>query len=129
MAAAAVLYVKDLKLMRTFYERCFGMSAAESDDDKFCVLVCDDWDLTLVTAPEAIAAAFATTRPPQRRADTPVKLAFAVGSIEGLQPVVTATGGELDPTESAWRFRGHLHFDCLDPEGNVIQLRQRLAEE
>jgi predicted enzyme related to lactoylglutathione lyase len=129
MAAAAVLYVQDLELMRTFYERCFGMSAVESNQDEYCVLVCNDWDLSLVCAPEAIAAAFLMTRPPQRRADTPVKLAFEVESIEGLQQVVTATGGQVDPTESAWRFRGHLHLDCLDPEGNVIQLRQRLPEE
>jgi predicted enzyme related to lactoylglutathione lyase len=115
--------------MRTFYGRCFGMSTAESDRDEFCVLVSDDWDLSLVRMPAAIAATFVITHPPQRRADTPVKLAFEVDSIERLLPVVTGTGGQIDPAESAWKFRGHLHLDCLDPEGNVIQLRQPVPAE
>ncbi len=128
-AAAAVVYVKDLRLMRTFYERCFGMSTAASDGDEFCVLVSDDWDLSLVSAPEAIVATIVISDPPERRADTPVKLAFDVESIKGLKSVVTGTGGHIDPAASAWSFRGYLHLDCLDPEGNVIQLRQRVPPE
>jgi predicted enzyme related to lactoylglutathione lyase len=115
--------------MRTFYQTCFGMSVAESDGTEFCVLVCGDWDLSLVVIPEVIAATIVITHPPQRRADTPVKLAFEVESIEQFQPVVTRTGGQIDPAEATWRFRGHLHLDCLDPEGNVIQLRQRAPTE
>jgi predicted enzyme related to lactoylglutathione lyase len=129
MAAAAVIYVQDLALMRTFYERCFGMSAADCDGDGFCLLVSDDWDLSLVVAPEAIASTFVISDPPERRADTAVKLAFEVQSIEGLYPVVTGTGGQIDRTESAWRFRDRLHLDCLDPEGNVVQLRERVPAE
>jgi glyoxalase/bleomycin resistance protein/dioxygenase superfamily protein len=42
MVAAAVLYVKDLAVMKTFYEECFGMSAVESGRDEFCVLASGD---------------------------------------------------------------------------------------
>jgi predicted enzyme related to lactoylglutathione lyase len=126
MAAGAVLYVTDLRLMRTFYERCFGMSAVKSGGDDFCVLASDDWDLSLVTVPGATAATIVITDPPARREDSPVKLAFAVPSIEELHAVVTGAGGQIYPAESAWEFRGQRHLDCLDPEGNVVQLRQRV---
>jgi predicted enzyme related to lactoylglutathione lyase len=124
MTAAAVLYVKDLGLMRAFYQTCFGMSAVESSGDDFCVLASADWDLSLVTMPEAIAAAIVISVPPGRREDSPVKLAFEVASIEGLYSAITETGGQIDLMEPAWEFRGHWHMDCLDPEGNVVQLRQ-----
>jgi hypothetical protein len=88
--------VKDLNLMRTFYETCFGLSVTESDGNEFCVLVSGDWDLSLVRMPPVIAATIVTTHPPQRRADTPVKLAFEVESIEQLKPIVTGTGGARD---------------------------------
>ena len=42
-------------------------------------------------------------------------------------PLVIAAGGQLDPTDSAWEFRGYRHVDCLDPEGNVVQLRERAS--
>jgi len=129
MAAAAVLYVKDLARMSAFYERCFGMSPVESGDGDFRVLASGDWDLSLVSMPAAIAATVAITDPPGRREDSPVMLAFEVASLEGLHPVVSETGGQLDPVESAWEFRGRRHLDCLDPEGNIVQLRQRMTPE
>jgi predicted enzyme related to lactoylglutathione lyase len=127
MTAGAVLYVSDLTAMRAFYEACFGLSAVECGGDDFCVLASGDWELSLVTVPAAIAAALVITDPPERRAETPVKLAFEVASVEELRPVVTGAGGQTDPTGSAWDFRGFRNLDCLDPEGNVLQLRQRLA--
>jgi predicted enzyme related to lactoylglutathione lyase len=127
LMAAAVLYVRDLARMRAFYERCLGLAAAEhGDGDGYCVLASADWDLSLVAVPPAQAAAIVIADPPERRAGTPVKLAFEVPSIEALQPAVTAAGGQLDPAAAAWEFRGRRHLDCLDPEGNVVQLRQRL---
>jgi predicted enzyme related to lactoylglutathione lyase len=123
MTAAAVLYVRDLARMRAFYEQCFALTPAEPGDG-YCVLASADWDLSLVAVPPA-AAAIVIADPPERRAATPVKLAFEVASIEALRAAVTAAGGRLDPAGHAWEFRGRRHLDCLDPEGNVVQLRQR----
>jgi predicted enzyme related to lactoylglutathione lyase len=128
MAAGAVLYVQDLRVMRAFYEACFGLSAVECGGDDFCVLASGGWELSLVTVPEAIAATYILTDPPERRAESPVKLAFEVASIEELRQVVTGAGGQTDPPGSAWDFRGFRNLDCLDPEGNVLQLRQRLPQ-
>jgi hypothetical protein len=95
----------------------------------FLVLASDDWDLSLVRLPAVVAAAVEITDPPARRAGSPVKLAFEVASLEELRPVVAGAGGQPDPAESAWDFRGRRHLDCLDPEGNVVQLRERLAPD
>ncbi len=128
MTAAAVLYVKDLEVMRAFYAACFGLSAVESGGLDFCVLASDDWDLSLVVMPAAIAATLVITDPPQRREESPIKLAFEVASIEEVRLVVNAAGGRPDPAGSAWDFRSFRHLDCLDPEGNVVQLRERLPD-
>jgi predicted enzyme related to lactoylglutathione lyase len=126
VTAAAVVYVRDLRRMRDFYEACFGMSVLESGGDEYCVLASEDWSVSLVAVPATIAATWAITDPPERREETPVKLAFEVANIEELRAVITRTGGQADPAGSAWDFRGFRHLDCLDPEGNVVQLRQRL---
>ncbi|MEP7026864.1 MAG: hypothetical protein ABJB47_24255, partial [Actinomycetota bacterium] len=78
----------------------------QSSAGEFCVLVSGGWELSLVCVPAAIAATIVITDPPQRREDTPVKLAFEVASVEGLRPVVTGARGHADPAGSAREFRG-----------------------
>ena len=131
MTAGAVLYVSDLDRMRTFYAMCFGLSgiAGGPTSADFCVLVAGDvgWELTLVCVPAAVAATIVLVDPPERRENSAVKLVFAVTDLEVADAAVGAAGGRLDPISSAWEFRGHLHLDGIDPEGNVISLRQRLS--
>lgn len=115
--------------MTAFYQHCFSMATVDSKPMEFCVLKSEDWELSLVCVPEAIKNTIVIVDPPERRESTPVELAFDVANIEGLRRVVTDTGGQLGPTASAWEFRTFLHLDCLDPEGNVVQLRQRVAVE
>jgi hypothetical protein len=114
--AAAVLYVQ-----------CFGMSVAESAEGDFAVLAGGGWELSLVAVPPAVAAAIVVTDPPARRANTPVKLAFEVAGIEELRPVVAGAGGLVDPAGTAREFRGYQLVDAIDPEGNVLQLRERVT--
>ncbi len=128
VAAGAVIYVKDLQRMSTFYATCFGMSTVELDDG-FCVLSAGEWDLSLVVVPAAVAATIVITDPPRRRESAPVKLAFDVAGIEGVRSTVIATGGRVDPSGAAWDFAGVRHLDGLDPEGNVVQLRERLQQQ
>jgi catechol-2,3-dioxygenase len=126
--AAAVLYVRRLDPMCSFYHECFGLEVAETADD-YRVLESDAWTLSLVVVPDAVAATLpAASVPPARREETPIKLAFQVPSIEGLRPVMASLGGEMDPAETQWEFRGQRHCDGLDPEGNVVHITEpRLA--
>jgi predicted enzyme related to lactoylglutathione lyase len=128
VVAAAVIYVNDLPRMRSFYETCFSLLVVQPVEDDVNVLLSDDWDLSLVAMPEEIAARVIISTPPERRTVTPIKLAFEVKSHEDLRPTVIAAGGQMDPPQSAWEFRGHRHLDCVDPEGNLVQLRQPVAD-
>jgi hypothetical protein len=66
------------------------------------------------------------TDPPARRTAAAIKLSFEIPSIHALRSTMPRPSGGVDPAESEWEFRGFKHCDCLDPEGNVVQLRERL---
>jgi catechol-2,3-dioxygenase len=123
--AAAVLYVKDLRRVSSFYERCLGLVAAESAES-YRVLESEVWTLSLVIVPDEVTATIDVAVPPRRREDVPVKLTFAVPSIEDLRPIVSS---QVDQKSGEWTFRGCLHCDGVDPEGNVIQLREPLTKQ
>jgi predicted enzyme related to lactoylglutathione lyase len=125
MAASAVLYVKDLELMSGFYESCFAMTPQQASE-RFCVLASSDWELSLVRVADHLAAAIVIAAPPIRREHSPIKLAFDVADLDRVGSLVVAAGGQIDPADAVWQFHGRLHLDCLDPEGNVLQLRQPL---
>ena len=108
--------------MRAFYETCFAMSP-EQADERFCVLASADWELSLVRIADHLAASVVIADPPLRRESAAIKLAFDVADLDQAGSLVLAAGGQLDPPDATWEFRGRLHRDCLDPEGNVLQLR------
>ncbi len=121
MKSGAVLYVKGLDRMRSFYEACFQMEVAD-DAHEYCVLESDSLTLSLVKMPEQIAATIVVSVPPARREEVPIKLVFMVESIDVLRTLFAEFGGAVDPTTSQWEFRGGIHCDGVDPEGNVVQL-------
>jgi predicted enzyme related to lactoylglutathione lyase len=126
VGSAAVLYVQDVPLLRAFYAACFELTVVEETED-YCVLDSGSWSLSLVAVPAHVAAHLDPTRPPTRRENAPIKLAFGVPSIDDLRPVAAGLGGRVDPADTQWEFRGHRHCDAVDPEGNVVQLREAMA--
>jgi predicted enzyme related to lactoylglutathione lyase len=128
VSGGAVLYVKRLERMRRFYSECFALRTAETTD-AYCVLESDAWTLTLVVVPEEIAATIHLADPARARDDVPVKLAFAVSSIDDLRVPLTELGGQIDPDVDPWDLRGLRHWDVIDPEGNVVQLREPVASQ
>jgi hypothetical protein len=85
--------------------------------------------LTIVQAPEAIAAEIVIETPPVRREETPIKCSFLVGDLARVRAEAEETGGGLLPDEQAWDWRGQRHLDGFDPEGNVVQFRVRLKAQ
>ena len=128
MTAAAVLYVADLERMCSFYRECFALQATDTAADH-CVLESETWTLSLVVVPDSVAATLDLSVPPARRTTVPIKLAFPVSSIRDLRPVVLDFGGQVDPSSAEWEYRGFRHCDGVDPEGNVIELREPLTAE
>ena len=80
-------------------------------------------ELSVVRIPEQLASTIVIANPPVVRESTPVKLSFLVPRLDAVRAAATATGGGLDPLDSAWSWRGMLHLDGFDPEGNVVQFR------
>ena len=120
MPAEAVIYAGDLERMRAFYEGCFGLTTVARTEG-YCCLESDAWTITLVRS----GAAVPSTTPAPRRAATPVKLGFEVAGFAALRPVIDALGGTAGAAETEWSFRDSARCDCLDPEGNVVQLIRR----
>jgi catechol 2,3-dioxygenase-like lactoylglutathione lyase family enzyme len=121
---AAVLFVVDLAATRAFYERAVGYRVVEDVAGDHCVLASTAGSLTLVQVPAEVARDIALTDPPVRREETPIKLIFDVASIERLR---AAMPGAVDPADTEWEYGGFRHCDGVDPEGNVLQLRERVA--
>jgi predicted enzyme related to lactoylglutathione lyase len=125
--SGAVLYIKDRLRMRSFYEGCFVMRVVDDTDD-YCVLESEVLTLSLVVVPGDVGATIVLSTPPAPRVNVPIKLVFPVDRIEHSRIRLAELGGLVEPATSEWEFRGRVHCDGLDPEGNVLQLVQEIAE-
>jgi predicted enzyme related to lactoylglutathione lyase len=121
--AGAVLYAKDVASVQAFYRHVAGLTVTHTESDHV-VLESPSFQLVVLQIPEAIAASIQVERPAKRRTETPIKLVFPVESIAQARTAALAHGGELNPPEREWTFRGCRVCDGQDPEGNVVQLRQ-----
>jgi predicted enzyme related to lactoylglutathione lyase len=125
-ALTATVYAKDARRLAGFYAEVLGLETVE-EGASFVLMASAGVELAVVQAPPEIADAIVLADPPALREDTPIKLSFLVEDVERVRPVVARLGGGLAAPEAAWSWRGHLHLDGWDPEGNVVQLRQALA--
>jgi catechol-2,3-dioxygenase len=125
MSATAVLYVRQLEVMRVFYQECFGLRITDQTDT-YCVLESEDWTLSLVMGRDAPAAEVEAPQRPIRRDWAPIKLGFRVHRIEDLRAVIGRLGGHLGPHTATWEFQHFARLDGVDPEGNVVQLLEPL---
>ena len=121
-----VVYAKDVERLASFYQSALALAIAEQART-FVVLHGQGFEVAIVAMPEAAAAAIERRSPPVPLEDTPIKASFLLPSIEARRGAVTGAGGTLMPPEAAWTWRGQVHLDGVDPEGNVFQLRQPQA--
>ena len=126
-ALTATVYATDARRLADFYADVLSLERAE-EGETFVVLASERVELAIVQVPPAIAETIHVTEPPVVREDTPIKLSFLVDDVERVRRVVVRTGGALAAPEAAWTWRGYLHLDGWDLEGNVFQLRQVVAE-
>jgi predicted enzyme related to lactoylglutathione lyase len=128
MRGAATIYVTHLETMAAFYVTCLDLKLVDGVAGEYRILESDGWTLSVVQVPPAVAAAITLTAPPARRDATPLKLTFDVLSIAAARSAMARLGGRADAIEQAWEFRGFRHCDFVDPEGNVLQVRERILK-
>jgi predicted enzyme related to lactoylglutathione lyase len=120
-----VVFAKNKRRVSAFYRATLGLTAQE-EAPSHDLLVGPGIEVVIHAIPRRYAAEIRISRPPQVREDTPVKPAFVVPELEAVRVAAGATGGGLKPAEGAWEFRGTRVLDGWDPEGNVVQFKQRL---
>ncbi len=120
----AVVYVKHLDRTLAFYAALTGLAPVQREPT-WVQLGDAPFHLVLHRIGDEIAATIDIASPPERRADTPLKLAFPVPSIAAARQAAAALGGTVDGVEREWRFGDETVCDGHDPEGNVFQLRER----
>ena len=121
--AGAVVYAKDLDRLAQFYAEVAGLEIVHRVDDHV-VLESEYFELVIVAIPAATAVRIVISTPPERRVATAFKLVFPVPDIAVARTAAAAAGGAVDAIAKEWSFQGLRVCDGMDPEGNVIQLRE-----
>ena len=121
--AGALIYAKDLPRLSAFYQELLGMTVRHADAD-YHVLATPDTQLIVHAIAPAIAATFAITTPPALREDAAIKLFFTVPSLAAARARARAIGGDVFDEE--WEGPGFRVRNAHDPEGNILQLRERV---
>ena len=124
--ARAGLFIYALRLERVaaFYESLLGMRRLHADSDHV-VLHSADMQLIVQAIPPEYAQGITIGSPPERRTEQALKFFFTVASLDTARALAAALGGSLDT--QAWTGPGFTACNAVDPEGNVLQLREAAA--
>jgi catechol 2,3-dioxygenase-like lactoylglutathione lyase family enzyme len=115
-----VFYAADVDRLVQFYRGTLGLQIVQQDVG-FVVLSSGGTDLNIVAMPLEAVDSLRALDAIDLRQDTAIKPSFHVSSLAQVATAAEALGGGTKPLEAAWEFRGSLHLDGYDPEGNVIQ--------
>lgn len=121
-----VVFAKDKERVSAFYQATLSLHAEESEPSHD-LLRGGGYEVVVHAIPGKYASAITIARPAVPREDTPFKPTFIVADLEVVRAAAVATGGYLKPAEKAWHFRGCTVLDGWDPEGNIVQFKQRDA--
>ena len=121
-----VVFAKNKKRMSAFYAAALELQVEESAPSHD-LLRGNGYEVVVHSISRKYAATIKIERPPLPREETPFKPTFIVPSLEKVRAVAKASGGYLKPAEAAWHFRGCTVLDGWDPEGNIVQFKQRDA--
>lgn len=119
-----VVFAKNKKRLSTFYRQALDLTVEESTSTHD-LLRGHGCEVVVHAIPRRYATQIKISRPPAVREDTPFKPSFVVGDLQAVREAASRTGGHLKPAEGAWHIRGFIVLDGWDPEGNVVQFKQR----
>ena len=125
--AGAIVHAKDIQRLARFYAAVADLEIVHEVADHV-VLESETYELVIVAIPAATAARIVISTPPARRENTAFKLSFAVESLAAARAAAQETGGELNAPAREWEFQGMRVCDGCDPEGNMIPVREAIAD-
>ena len=126
LRTGAVLFVQDLARVAVYYEKVAGLRKMHTAADHI-VLKAGSYELVVHAIPEALAGATFIESPLSIREDCTVKLVFFIDSISSARKLTARWGGILNGPDREWEYGGTVVCDGCDPEGNVVQFRQRIG--
>jgi predicted enzyme related to lactoylglutathione lyase len=119
--AGVLIYVNDLPRLARFYGDVLGLHTTHADADHH-VLESADVEIVLHAMPAVVADSIAV--PPVLREETAIKPFFTVASLAAAREAAQHLGGAV--YEEEWESRGFRIRNAHDPEGNILQVRERL---
>ena len=117
-----VVFAKNKKRVSAFYRETLSLLPEESESSHD-LLRGGGFEVVVHAIPRKYASGIRIARPVVPREDVPFKPTFIVANLEAVRAATLKTGGYLKP--AAWHFRGCAVIDGWDPEGNVVQFKQR----
>jgi len=123
--AHVMIFVKDVSVMASFYERVFELVHEPSTDPDFVVLGAPNRaGIALHALPEAFSAGVTISNPPAYREEACLKARFEVRDLDAQRLRILDCGGQA---KEPWHWGSTRFSECADPEGNVLQIFQRGA--
>jgi len=123
--AGLVVFAKSVKKLSAFYADALGLEVLESARSHQ-LLRGNGYEVVVHAIPPKIAREITIAKPPVLREDSAMKPSFVVPDLHTLRLAVVATGGWLKPDDTAWTIRDYKVLDGCDPEGNILQFKQKL---
>jgi predicted enzyme related to lactoylglutathione lyase len=123
----AVLFASRLDQVAAFYAHVLGLREANRDDDHI-LLESPGFQLVVHRIPGHSTTTIDVAEPTVRRAGAAFKPVFFVHNLASVRTVASAHGGTLEPQEMEGHSTVSWFAMAVDPEGNVIQLRENRAE-
>jgi hypothetical protein len=128
IAGGAVIYASHLHRLAAFYRATLGVDEC-AGDESHAVFESHQFQLVLLRGDAASDPDISLSEHPmERRSAVAIKPVFVVPSIASAREAAARTGGVINADRHEWRFGAYRVCDGLDPEGNVIQLRERIDE-
>lgn len=119
--AGLFIYAVDMVKVSGFYQEILKMDVLHQRDD-LVVLQSSDIQLLIHKIPDDIASGITITTPPARREQCALKFFFTVESLAQARSEAASLGGEV--YQETWQGPGFVACNAIDPEGNVMQLRE-----
>lgn len=119
-----VIFAKDIKRVSTFYQQVLKLKIT-GNEKSHIVLTGSGLEIVIHAISAKVASGIKLSDPPELRSNTAIKPAFFVDDLEAIKVAVKATGGTLKALNDAWEIRGAKVLDGSDPEGNIVQFKQR----